>query len=126
MKLLAVFVIIFLFTSCEGIIQLSGKLVSEDTGKEIENARIELLDVPPILHFDSTTNTFKDSIFTSNEKGLFSVHSRMVGMIFGPPKFRIRITKDGYETEEILFNRRTSKELFDARDSLYIIKLKQE
>jgi hypothetical protein len=125
MKLLALLTILILLSSCEGFIKLSGKIVSGTSGKEIEGVKIELLDIPPILHFDSTTNTYKDSVFVSDKNGLFTVHSRMVGMIFGPPKYRLRITKDGFQTSEIKITKHSSKEIYPSNDTIYIIKLKK-
>jgi hypothetical protein len=103
---------------------MRGKIVSENSKKEIEGAKIQLLDLPPVLHFDSTTNSYKDSVFISDNNGLFTVQSRMVGMMYGMPKYRIRLTKDGYQTLELKINKETAKELYSPKDSLYIIKLK--
>ncbi len=124
MKLSSLLIILALFTSCEGIIRLSGKVISSDSAKEIEGAKIELLDLPPILRFDSTTNSYKDSVFISDNNGLFTVQSRMVGMVYGMPKYRIRVTKEGYQTLELKITKKTVKELYSPKDSLYLIKLK--
>ncbi len=109
MKLSCLLVMLVLLSSCEGIIRMTGKIVAEDSGKEIGDARIELLDIPPIQYFDSLTNTIKDSVFVSKTNGVFTVHSKMIGMVFGPPKYRIRITKEGYQTTEIEMNKQTRK-----------------
>ena len=126
MKLPFLFIILVLLTSCEGFIRLRGKIVSENSKKEIEGAKIELLDLPPIERFDSTTNSYKDSVFISDNNGLFTIQSKMVGMMFGMPKYRIRVTKDGYQTLELKINKQTAKELYSPTDSLFIIKLKSD
>jgi len=117
---------ICLLTSCEGFVRLRGKIIDGDLKKVISGAKIELLDLPPIAHYDSITNTLKDSIFVSDKNGLFTVQSKMVGMIYGMPKYRIRISKEGYQTLELKITKQTVKELYSPADGLYIIKLEGE
>jgi hypothetical protein len=105
---------------------LRGKIIDGGSKKEISGAKIELLDLPPIACYDSVTNSFIDSIFISNESGRFTVQSKMVGMIYGVPKYRIRISKEGYQTLELKITKQTIQELYSPADSLYIIKLKGE
>ena len=126
MKLSSLLILVILLTSCEGFIRLRGKIVSENSKNEIEGAKIELLDLPPIQHFDSTTNSYKDSIFISDNNGLFTVQSRMVGMMFGVPEHRIRVSKEGYQTLELKITKKTAKQLYSSIDSLYIIKIKSD
>lgn len=124
MKLSILLMILVFFSSCEGYIRLSGKIVAENN-KEIEGAKIELLDVPPIDHYDPVTNTYKDSIFVSDKNGLFTVHSKMIGMLFGIPKYKIRISKDGFQTSEIRITKQTSKDIRSVKDSVLTIQLKK-
>ena len=119
-------IIISLLTSCEGFVRLHGKLIDGDSKKEISGAKIELLDLPPIARYDSVTNRFEDSIFISDKNGLFTVQSKMVGMMYGTPKYRVRISKEGYQTLELKITKQTVKELYSPTDSLYLIKLQGE
>ena len=103
MKTTILILTIILFSSCEGVIRISGKIISDKTETPVEGAKIELLDIPPAIHFDSLRNAY-DSSFLSDKNGNFTASSRIMGMIFGPPKYRIRITKNGYQAIEIKIN----------------------
>jgi hypothetical protein len=85
-----------LFSSCPGILKISGKIVSDNTETPIEGAKIELLDIHQAVHLDSS--------FLSDKNGNFTASSVMRRMIFGLPKYRIRITKSGYQILEIIIN----------------------
>ena len=105
--------VIRLFSSCPGIFKISGKIVSDKTDTPIEGAKIELFDIAPSVHFDSSGNVYAPS-FLSDRNGNFTASSRMRRMIFGLPKYRIRITKSGYRILEIKINLqgRTGSNLF--------------
>ena len=103
MKTEILITVIRLFSSCPGIFKISGKIVSDKTDTPIEGAKIELFDIPPTVHFDSSTNVY-DSSFLSDKNGNFTASSTMRRMIFGLPKYRIRITKSGYQILEIKIN----------------------
>ena len=103
MKTTILITVIRLFSSCPGILKISGKIVSDKTETPIEGAKIELLDIPPAVHFDSSRNVY-DSSFLSDKNGNFTASSIMRRMIFGLPKYRIRITKSGYQILEIKIN----------------------
>ena len=113
-----------ILTSCEGYVRLTGKVVDDTNDHGIKDVKIELLDVPPIERFDPATNTYIDSVFVSDDKGLFKVQSRMIGMVKSP-KYRIRFSKDGFQTSEIFMSRDSAANYWSAKDSLYIIKLKR-
>jgi hypothetical protein len=85
-----------LFSSCPGMLRISGKIVSDKTGSPIEGAKIELLDIDQVVNFDSS--------FHSDENGNFTASSTMRRMIFGLPKYRIKITKNGYQILETIIN----------------------
>lgn len=89
-----------MFSSCPGIFKFSGKIVSDKTETPIEGAKIELIDIPPHVHLGSSKNIY-DSSSLSDKNGRFTASSIMRRMIFGLPKYRIRITKSGYENIEI-------------------------
>lgn len=103
MKTEILITLIRLFTSCPGIIKISGKIVSDKTDTPIEGAKIELFDITLPVHFDSSGNV-NDPSFLSDKNGNFTASSRMRKMIFGLPKYRIRITKSGYQILEIKIN----------------------
>ena len=103
MKTEILITVIRLFSSCPGIFKISGKIVSDKTDTPIEGAKIELFDIAPSVHFDSSGNVYAPS-FLSDKNGNFTASSRMRRMIFGLPKYRIRITKSGYRIFEIKIN----------------------
>ncbi len=92
-----------LFSSCEGVMTISGNIISDKTATPVEGAKIELLDIPPAVHFDSLRNAY-DSSFFSDTTGHFTGRSKMIGMVFGPPKYRLRITKNGFRALVININ----------------------
>ena len=96
MKTTILITLLRLFSSCPGILKISGKIVSDKTETPIEGAKIELLDIHPVVNFDSP--------FLSDKNGNFNASSSMRRMIFGLPKYRIRITKSGYQILEIIIN----------------------
>ena len=55
--------VILLLASCEGIIKLSGRVIAEKNETPIEGAKIELLDILPMIHFDSLRNAYDSSFF---------------------------------------------------------------
>ena len=116
-NLILIFSILFL-TSCEGYIILSGKITSEKNGVGIEAVKVELLDIPPRDYYDSVRNVYVDSFFYSNENGNFIARSKMISMVYGAPKYRIRVSKSGYQTQEIKISK-------NKRDSVFLIKLKE-
>jgi len=89
-----------LFSSCPGIFKFSGKIVSDKTETSIEGAKIELLDIPPHIHFGLSKNVYNSSSL-SDKKGSFTKSSIMKKMTFGLPRYRIRIIKSGYQNIEI-------------------------
>ena len=96
MKTNILITVLRLFSSCPGILKISGKIVSDITDTPIEGAKIELLDINQVVHFDSS--------FLSDKNGNFTASSSMRRMIFGLPKYRIRIIKSGYQILEIKIN----------------------
>lgn len=99
MKTGILIIVIRLFSSCPGIFKISGKIVSDKTDTPIEGAKIELFDIPPSVHFDSSGNVYAPS-FLSDKNGNFTASSIMRRMIIGLPKYQIRITKSGYHILE--------------------------
>ncbi len=96
MKTTILITVLRLFSSCPGILKITGKIVSDKTETPIEGAKIELLDFHQVVHLDSS--------FLSDKNGNFTASSSMRRMIFGLPKYRIRITKSGYQILETLIN----------------------
>ena len=96
MKTTILITLLRLFSSCPGILKISGKIISDKTENPIEGARIELLDIHQVVHPDSS--------FLSDKNGNFTARSIMRKMIFGLPKYRMRITKSGYHILEIMIN----------------------
>ena len=96
MKTTILITILRLFSSCPGILKISGKIVSDKTETPIEAAKIELLDIDQVVHLDSS--------FWSDKNGNFTASSIMRRTIFGLPKYQIRITKTGYQILEIIIN----------------------
>ena len=96
MKTTILIIILRLFSSCPGILKISGKIVPDKTETPIEGAKIELLDIDQFVHLDSS--------FLSDKNGNFTASSIMRRMIFGLPKYQIRITKTGYQILEIIIN----------------------
>lgn len=88
--------ILRLFTSCPGIFQISGKIISDKTEIPIEGAQIELLDIEQKNQLDS--------FFVSDKDGKFTARSVMRKMIFGLPTYQLKITKSGYKMIEISIN----------------------
>ncbi len=88
--------ILRLFSSCPGIFKISGKIVSDKTETPIEAAKIELLDIQQVVQ--------PDSFFLSDKDGKFTASLIMRKMIFGLPKYQIRITKTGYQILEVIIN----------------------
>lgn len=77
-----------LLLGCEGMKMISGIVVSESTGKPIVNAEINVL------------NNIGDSTRTDSS-GRFTIKTGFTGMMFGGPKFKFEVRKDGYETQII-------------------------
>ena len=100
MKTEILITVIRLFSSCPGIFKMSGKIISDKTDTPIEGAKIELFDIPASVDLDSSRNIY-DQSFLSDKNGNFTASSIMKRMIFGLPKYRIRITKSGYQILEI-------------------------
>ena len=96
MKTTILITVLRLFSSCPGILKISGKIVSDKTKTPIEAAKIELLDIDQFVHLDSS--------FLSDKNGNFTTSSILRRMIFGLPKYQIRITKTGYQILEIIIN----------------------
>lgn len=63
---------------------MSGIVVSESTGKPIQNVEINVL------------NSIGDSTKTDS-LGRFTIKTGFTGMMFGGPKFKFEVRKDGYE-----------------------------
>jgi hypothetical protein len=61
------------------------------------------LHIPPVVHFDSAGNIY-DSYFLSDKNGNFNASSTMKRMIVGLPKYRIRITKNGYRVLDFIID----------------------
>ena len=91
MKTTILITVLRLFSSCPGILKISGKIVSDKTEAPIEAAKID-----QFVHLDSS--------FLSAKNGNFTASSIMRRMIFGLPKYQIRITKTGYQILEITIN----------------------
>ncbi len=96
-----------LFSSCPGIFKLSGKIISDKTDNPIEGAKIELFDIRA-LDRASAKNIY-DQYSMSDNNGNFTASSIMRRMIFGLPKYQIRITKSGYQIVEIKINLNSKK-----------------
>ncbi len=75
-----------LLFGCEGMKQMSGIVVSETTGKPLQDVEINVL------------NNIGDSTKTDS-LGRFTIKTGLTGMIFGGPKFKFEVRKDGYETQ---------------------------
>ncbi len=88
--------ILRLFSSCPGILKISGKIVSDKTDIPIEAANIELFDIDQKVHQNSSV--------LSDKNGRFTATSIMRKMIFGFPKYQMKITKSGYHILEISIN----------------------
>jgi hypothetical protein len=67
MKTTILITVLRLFSSCPGILKISGKIVSDKTETPIEGAKIEVLDVHPVVNFDSP--------FLSDKNGNFNASS---------------------------------------------------
>jgi hypothetical protein len=71
--------------------------------------------------YDSSKHKITDSPILSDSNGHFIAHSKMIGMVL-TPKYRIRITKEGFKTKEIKFNyEKNSKDNGIIQDSLVVI-----
>jgi hypothetical protein len=79
---------------------MSGKIISGKTDQPIEGATIELFDIF-IAEQNATATNFNNLPFLSDKDGRFKATSVMRKMIFGLPKYKMRIIKTGYETLEI-------------------------
>lgn len=77
-----------LLTSCEGVKMTSGIVVSESTGKPLPNSEINVL------------NNVGDSTKTDS-LGQFIIRTGLTGMMFGGPKFKFEVKKEGYEAQII-------------------------
>ena len=96
-----------LFSTCPGIFKLSGKIISDKTDKPIEGAKIEMFDIGAV-NLTIAKNVY-DQSFLSDNNGNFTASSIMRRMIFGLPKYQIRITKSGYQIFEIKINLNNKK-----------------
>ena len=85
-----------LFSSCPGIFKMSGKIVSNNTQNPIEGAQIELQDIQQAVHHNES--------YLSDKNGNFTASSTMRRMVFGLPKYRIKITKSGFHPLETFIN----------------------
>ena len=97
-----------LFSSCPGIFKLSGKIISDKTGNPIEGAKIELFDIRASVDPALAKNVY-DQSYLSDTNGNFTARSIMRRMIFGLPKYQIRISKSGYQIFEIKINLNNKK-----------------
>lgn len=96
-----------LFSSCPGKFKLSGKIISDKTDNPIEGAKIELFDIRAVdLALAKNVN---DQSSLSDTNGNFTASSIMRRMIFGLPKYQIRITKSGYQIFELKINLNNKK-----------------
>jgi hypothetical protein len=108
-------------SSCEGFVVVKGHIKSSRDKSNIVNAKIELLDVPMQKSYDSSKHKISDLVILSDSNGHFIAHSQMIGMV-RPPKYRIRITKEGFKTKEIKFNyEKNAKDNRNIQDSLVVI-----
>ena len=96
-----------LFSNCPGIFKLSGKIISDKTDKPIEGAKIEIFDIGTVNL--ATTKNVYDQSFLSDNNGNFTASSIMRRMIFGLPKYQIRITKSEYQIFEIKIDLKNKK-----------------
>jgi hypothetical protein len=112
---------VVVLSSCEGFVVVNGYIKSSKDNSNVVNAKIELLDVPMQKSYDSSKHKIIDLIILSDSNGHFIAHSQMIGMV-RPPKYRIRITKEGFKTEEIKFNyEKNGKDNRIIQDSLLVI-----
>lgn len=96
-----------LFSSCPGILKLSGKIISDKTDNPIEGAKIELFDIRGVDL--ALARNVRDQPSLSDTNGNFTSRTVMRRMIFGLPKYQIRITKSGYQIFEIKINLKNKK-----------------
>ncbi len=88
-KILLILVILSVFLiGCEGLKKMSGIVVSETTGAPLQYVEINVL------------NNIGDSTKTDS-LGVFTIKTGLTGMMFGGPKFKFEVRKDGYETQII-------------------------
>lgn len=71
---------------CEGMKQMSGIVISETTGKPLQYVEINVL------------NNIGDSTKTDS-LGVFAIKTGLTGMMFGVPKFKFEVRREGYETQ---------------------------
>jgi len=83
LKLVALFGLIFLVSSCDCDIHVNGKVLSSETGEPLRGAKIEMVG--------------KNILRTSDEYGNFGI-GEMTGFCYSP---KLRITFDGYKPFEI-------------------------
>ncbi|PCJ63599.1 MAG: hypothetical protein COA58_15795 [Bacteroidetes bacterium] len=88
MKLIFITLLTIFFTSCEGMKVLTITIISSENEQPISNADVYFLNRKGIVLDSVQTNSIGQVIFDSG----------FTGMMFGGPKFRYRISKDGYVT----------------------------
>jgi hypothetical protein len=88
-RLPLIFTISFIvFTNCEGVKFISGTVISADNGQAITHAEIYVMN-----NVGHSTGT--DSL------GRFTVKTGLTSMMFGGPKFKFEVRKDGYESQVV-------------------------
>jgi hypothetical protein len=80
--------LLIIFSGCEGMKMVSPTVVSAVSGKPVEGVAINVLN-------GAGDSTQTDSL------GQFRLGTGLTGMMFGGPKFKFEVKKDGYETQVI-------------------------
>jgi hypothetical protein len=84
-----------LFSSCNPMLRIPGKIISDKTGESIEGATIELLYMFSQLNHNSAHNDYP--VVLSDKNGNFSAASRIAKIKLDLSKYQIRIFKSGYD-----------------------------
>ncbi len=88
-----------LFSSCNPLLKITGKIISDKTELPIEGAEIEFLDNSPATKYKIYTKNCT-SPFLTNKDGYFTAITRLRIIKLNLSKYQIRITKIGYQSLE--------------------------
>ena len=88
-----------LFSSCNPLLKITGKIISDKTELPIEGAEIEFLDNSSSPVNKLYTKNYTLPFFT-NKDGYFTAITRLNKIKLDLSKYQIRITKIGYQSLE--------------------------
>jgi hypothetical protein len=98
-------IISLILTSCEGIAHITGTVTDKSTKKAIPQANVTCINstklgIPTVIDSLKEGSSNQYTIITDS-LGKFEMHSGFMGFVFGVPKFKLKIQKDGYKDKKI-------------------------